>query len=71
MPSLPRTRGSLQFELREMAEQIIPEHEIVTIPTDDQNLRQQCYAVRIDVFHHEQKFPLETEIDEYVIYEPS
>lgn len=51
-----------------MAEQIIPEHEIVTIPSDDQNLRQQCYAVRIDVFHHEQKFPLETEIDEYVIH---
>ncbi|KAF9498620.1 acyl-CoA N-acyltransferase [Pleurotus eryngii] len=47
-----------------MAEQIIPEHEIVTVPSDDRNLRQQCYAVRIDVFHREQKFPLETEIDD-------
>ncbi|KAH8094855.1 acyl-CoA N-acyltransferase [Cristinia sonorae] len=46
----------------------IPPHEILIVdPTtgegDWQTLRQQCYDVRIDVFHHEQGFPLETEID--------
>jgi hypothetical protein len=29
-----------------------------------EQLRQQCYGVRIDVFHREQGFPLESEIDE-------
>lgn len=47
----------------------IPKHEIITVVPaghkgHDSELRDQCYAVRIDVFHHEQKFPLETEIDE-------
>jgi hypothetical protein len=45
-----------------------PAHELVVIPVSrDMHgdlLRQQCYDVRIDVFHHEQGFPLETEIDE-------
>ncbi|EIW61666.1 acyl-CoA N-acyltransferase [Trametes versicolor FP-101664 SS1] len=46
-----------------------PEYEIITVPAVGQPgreaLRQQCYDVRIDVFHHEQGFPLDTEIDEY------
>jgi hypothetical protein len=45
-----------------------PAHEIVVIPAHglegQLDLRQQCYDVRIDVFHREQGFPLETEIDE-------
>jgi len=47
-----------------------PSHEIVTIAPCEVNiepgksLRQQCFDVRIDVFHHEQQFPLETEIDD-------
>jgi hypothetical protein len=43
-------------------------HEIVQVPSVGQpgreQLRQQCYGVRIDVFHREQGFPLESEIDE-------
>ncbi|KAF9569268.1 acyl-CoA N-acyltransferase [Agrocybe pediades] len=39
-----------------------PSHEIVIVKTLEE--RQQCYDVRILVFHIEQKFPLETEIDE-------
>ncbi|TFK43765.1 acyl-CoA N-acyltransferase [Crucibulum laeve] len=39
-----------------------PSHEIIVVQTPEE--RQQCYDVRIDVFHHEQKFPLETEIDD-------
>ncbi|KIM46421.1 hypothetical protein M413DRAFT_64994 [Hebeloma cylindrosporum] len=39
-----------------------PSHEIILVRTPHE--RQQCYDVRIEVFHHEQKFPLETEIDE-------
>ncbi|GBE79911.1 acyl-CoA N-acyltransferase [Sparassis latifolia] len=45
-----------------------PGHEIIIVPDvgepGRQELRQQCYDVRIDVFHHEQKFPLDTEIDD-------
>ncbi|KAH9948414.1 acyl-CoA N-acyltransferase [Amylocystis lapponica] len=45
-----------------------PAHEILLVPAVGQlgrdTLRQQCYDVRIDVFHHEQKFPLDTEIDD-------
>ena len=45
-------------------------HEIVLVPAPGQpgreELRQQCYDARIDVFHHEQGFPLDTEIDESV-----
>lgn len=47
-----------------------PNHEIVLVPSVGQSgreqLRQQCYDVRIDVFHLEQGFPLDAEIDEYV-----
>ncbi|KAK0491312.1 acyl-CoA N-acyltransferase [Armillaria novae-zelandiae] len=39
------------------------EHEII-IATTKEHI-QQCLDVRIQVFHHEQKFPLETEIDEF------
>ncbi|KAF8272117.1 hypothetical protein EI94DRAFT_1777112 [Lactarius quietus] len=43
------------------------EHEIIRIPSVGQpgreQLRHQCYGVRIDVFHREQGFPLDTEID--------
>lgn len=40
-------------------------HEIVRVPPGrEEELRQQCYNVRIKVFHHEQGFPLEAEIDE-------
>ncbi|KDR83997.1 hypothetical protein GALMADRAFT_690220 [Galerina marginata CBS 339.88] len=39
-----------------------PSHEIIIVRTPEE--RQQCYDVRIEVFHHEQKFPLETEIDD-------
>ena len=50
----------------------IPAHEIVIIPYGEHpeirmKLRQQCYDVRFDVFHHEQGFPLEVEIDESVL----
>ena len=47
-----------------------PAHEIVVVPAPGapgrDALRQQCYDVRIDVFHREQGFPLDTEIDECV-----
>ena len=47
-----------------------PPHEIIVVPDVGQQgreeLREQCYALRIAVFHHEQKFPLDTEIDESV-----
>ncbi|RPD66950.1 acyl-CoA N-acyltransferase [Lentinus tigrinus ALCF2SS1-7] len=46
-----------------------PPHEIIVVPAAGQpgheELRQQCYDVRIDVFHYEQGFPLDTEIDEW------
>ncbi|KAI0832640.1 acyl-CoA N-acyltransferase [Trametes gibbosa] len=46
-----------------------PAYEVVIVPAVGQpareELRQQCYDVRIDVFHREQGFPLDTEIDEY------
>ncbi|KAG7097300.1 hypothetical protein E1B28_004663 [Marasmius oreades] len=41
----------------------VPEHEIVIATTEEEI--QQCYQVRIDVFHHEQHFPLDVEIDHY------
>ncbi|RDB19850.1 hypothetical protein Hypma_012798 [Hypsizygus marmoreus] len=40
-----------------------PAHEIIIARTEQEI--QQCYDVRIAVFHVEQKFPLETEIDEF------
>ncbi|KAF9263722.1 hypothetical protein L218DRAFT_1077236 [Marasmius fiardii PR-910] len=42
---------------------LAPEHQIV-IATTEREI-QQCLQVRIDVFHHEQGFPLEVEIDKY------
>ena len=43
------------------------QHEIIRISSvgqsDREQLRHQCYDVRIDVFHREQGFPLDTEID--------
>jgi len=52
-----------------MAQDGSPQHEIIYVSTgsrpDWELIRQQCFDVRIDVFHHEQKFPLETEIDEH------
>ncbi|KAL0580063.1 hypothetical protein V5O48_001922 [Marasmius crinis-equi] len=41
----------------------VPEYETVIATTEDEI--QQCLQVRIDVFHHEQGFPLDTEIDQY------
>ncbi|KAI0346863.1 acyl-CoA N-acyltransferase [Trametopsis cervina] len=45
-----------------------PTYELITVPGVGEEgreaLRQQCYDVRIDVFHHEQGFPLDTEIDD-------
>lgn len=47
-----------------------PPHEIIVIQkgrTEDwEHLRQQCFDIRVQVFHHEQKFPLDTEFDELV-----
>lgn len=49
-----------------------PQYEILVVPgvgaPHRDELRQECYDVRIDVFHREQKFPLDTEIDESVSY---
>ncbi|KAI0650526.1 acyl-CoA N-acyltransferase [Trametes meyenii] len=46
-----------------------PAHELVVVPAPGQpgreELLQKCYDVRIAVFHSEQGFPLDTEIDEY------
>ncbi|KAF8915364.1 acyl-CoA N-acyltransferase [Mucidula mucida] len=39
-----------------------PAHEVILVTSDD--LIQQCYDIRINVFHYEQGFPLETEIDD-------
>ena len=43
-------------------------YEVITVPAvgepGREELRQQCYDVRIAVFSVEQGFPLETEIDE-------
>jgi hypothetical protein len=37
-------------------------HELVRVREEED--REGCYSVRINVFHHEQGFPLEAEIDE-------
>ncbi|KAF5387885.1 hypothetical protein D9615_000624 [Tricholomella constricta] len=42
---------------------VIQAHEIVVARTEGEI--QQCYDVRIAVFHVEQKFPLETEFDDF------
>jgi hypothetical protein len=47
---------------------VSPEHEIILVPGVGQSgreqVRQECYDVRINVFHHEQGFALDAEIDE-------
>jgi len=45
-----------------MASITAPPHEIIKASNKDEI--QQCHKVRLDVFHHEQKFPSETEIDQ-------
>ncbi|KAI0638394.1 acyl-CoA N-acyltransferase [Trametes polyzona] len=46
-----------------------PAYEVINVPAAGQpgreELRQQCYDVRVEVFHREQGFPLDTEFDEY------
>jgi hypothetical protein len=46
-----------------------PAHEIVIVPPEDETRREECYNVRIQVFVHEQGFPLDVEIDESVLGE--
>jgi hypothetical protein len=48
-----------------------PNHEIVLVPFGREELRQECYNVRINVFHHEQGFPLEAEIDKLRLIWPA
>ncbi|XP_006456823.1 hypothetical protein AGABI2DRAFT_78761 [Agaricus bisporus var. bisporus H97] len=40
----------------------IPSYEIVVASSKEE--QQQCYEVRVNVFHYEQKFPLECELDD-------
>ena len=44
---------------------VSPKHEIVLLPSgrEGEEDRQGCYNVRINVFHHEQGYPLDAEID--------
>jgi len=42
-----------------------PAHEIVLVTSDDIQLTRQCLDLRVKVFVDEQKFPIDTEIDEY------
>lgn len=45
----------------------IPAHEIIVVPAVGQpgreDLRQQCYDLRVEVFHNEQGFSVEDEFD--------
>ena len=43
-----------------------PTHDILVVQTEQE--RRQCYDIRIAVFHLEQKFPLDTEFDEFVLF---
>jgi hypothetical protein len=49
-------------------------HEIILVPpvgqTGREQLRQECYNVRINVFHHEQGFSMDAEIDELSLITP-
>ena len=51
---------------------MVPPYEIYKIPDPGEEERevliQQCYDVRIEVFVHEQGFPLDVEIDELRIF---
>ena len=62
-PTWPRWTGLGTGKSR-MA--VSPNHEIVHLAfgREGEELRQGCYNVRINVFHHEQGYPLEAEIDE-------
>lgn len=55
----------------EAVPRVPPPHEIIIVPPpeheDRHALLQQCIQVRIAVFVTEQGFPLEVEVDEYVI----
>jgi hypothetical protein len=54
---------------------LTPDHEIVLVPSQaggrQELVRQGCYNVRINVFHREQGFPLEAEIDELRVIQPA
>lgn len=56
----------------EPAPRVPPPHQIIIVPPPDHEgrtaLLEQCIQLRIDVFVTEQGFPLEVEVDEYVIY---
>lgn len=58
-------------EFRKIRSMTTLPHEIIVVPDAGEpshdELRQQCYDVRIDVFVHEQKFSLEEEIDRCVL----
>lgn len=60
--------GLVKETMRSSSPRSPPGHEIILVPSVGQSgreqLRQQCYNVRIDVFHREQGFPLDAEIDE-------
>ncbi|KIP12759.1 hypothetical protein PHLGIDRAFT_97410 [Phlebiopsis gigantea 11061_1 CR5-6] len=47
----------------------VPAHEIIVVPGVGQpgrdELRQQCYDLRVEVFHREQGFSVEDEFDQY------
>jgi hypothetical protein len=49
----------------------VPAHEIIVVPTAGEpgreELLQQCYDLRVEVFHREQGFSLEDEFDEYAL----
>ena len=68
IPMRARLRNELQLEYNSQ----IMIHEIVHIPSVGQSgreqLLQQCYDIRIDVFHREQGFPLDTEIDKLCLF---
>jgi len=44
---------------------VVPTHEILVVTPGQTALLDACFNVRIQVFHHEQGFPLDTEIDAY------
>ena len=52
-----------------------PDHETILVPSVGESgreqLRQECYNVRINVFHHEQGFSLDAEIDELRLIGPA
>ena len=55
-----------------MSAREVPPYEIIVIvpskgtPENWKELREQCHNVRLEVFHHEQGFPAETELDGFV-----